>query len=158
MFGCVSNPPLAVDGELPPAKPRYDKYYAGNELPREKTSLLVGAQAARQTSVFIVKVDGFKQPGNTSLIGGSVAAIVLPGKHDVTIQLHDKGRITIPLVLEDVEVNAGVGYLIGFDIKYPEDFNYLSGNEELRIVIFLKNLDTNEVVYERVFNGWGREV
>ena len=120
--------------------------------------MLVGAQANNKTKIFIIKVDDIKQPGSASLIGGSVAAIVLPGQHDVTVQLHDQGRILIPLTLNNIKLEAGIGYLIDFNLEYPKNFQYIAANDHLKINIMITNLDTNTIIWHKLFNGWGKEI
>jgi hypothetical protein len=157
LISCAAPLPQLVSGTFPTEKPRFDKFYKGPGLPREKTSLLVGAKAGDQASIYIIEVDGIKMEGRRSLIGGSKAAMLLPGKHNVVIQLYDKGRITMPLTLSDVELEANVGYLINFTLNYPENFQYLSGNNQLKISIMINNLDNKATVYHKTFNGWGKE-
>ena len=109
VIGYTAKLPLIVSGEFPTDKPAFDKFYEGEALPREKTTMLVGAKAGEQADIYIIKVDGRKNTEKSPLIGGSKAVILLPGKHDVVIQLHDKSRVTMPLTLSGVELEANIG-------------------------------------------------
>jgi len=158
LIGCAAKLPLVVNGAFPTTKPAFDKYYEGDTLSREKTSMLVGANAADQADIYIIKVDGVTKSQTASLVGGSKAAILLPGMHDVVIQLHDRGRITMPLTLKGIKLEAGAGYLINFKLNYPEKFEYISGNDHLKITIMVSNLDSKAIIYRKEFNGWGKEI
>ena len=99
MLACATpQPPAVVNGAFPKQKPRFDVYHNAGALPKAKTSLLIGATAQDQADIYIIEIDG-KARQKKGLIGGSKAAIVLPGKHEVVVQLRDKGRITMPLKL-----------------------------------------------------------
>jgi len=158
LYGCASTP-LLVDGNLPANQPNFIKAYDGEPLPRDKTSMLVGAKFEKQTAIYIIGIDGKSLPGNKKLIGGPEAVVLLPGIHDIKIQFYDKGRIIIPLDLPGVTLDAGVGYLIDFSASFPSSFNGNFGQlSALRIDMMIVNIDTKSVVHQKTFNGWGKEV
>lgn len=144
---------------MPPDRPVFIQAYEGDSLSKDKTSMLVGAKFKKQTAVYIIGIDGKKLPSNKGLIGGPEAVVVLPGTHDINVQFHDKGRMTIPLDLPGVTLDAGAGYLIDFKANFPPsfdgNFNQLSA---VRIDVTIVNLDTRIAVYQRTLNGWGKEV
>jgi len=158
LFGCASLP-LLVEGEIPPKMPVFIKAYDGDTLPRKQTSMLLGAKFEKQTAIYIIGVDGRQISSNKGLTGGPEAIVVLPGTHDLKIQFRDKGRITMPLDLPGVSLDAGVGYLIDFKAEIPSsiDGNY-SQLSTIRINMMIVNLETKDIVYKKIFNGWGKEV
>jgi len=158
LFGCASLP-LLVEGEIPPKMPVFIKAYDGDTLPREQTSMLLGAKFEKQTAIYIIGIDGRSTSSHKGLTGGPEAIVVLPGTHDLKIQFRDKGRITMSIDLPGVNLDAGVGYLIDFKADLPPsidgNYNQLSA---IRINMMIVNLETKNIVYQKMLNGWGKEV
>lgn len=157
---CAGSLPSHVEGSFPEQQPPIYQFYSGDRRPREKSALLVAAQNPDQTALYIIRVDNLK-PKNapkSGLIGGSLAANVLPGKHDVTLQFSDKGRITMPLKLTGLNVKANAGYLINFSANFPEDYlkDPYVHNDSVEIVIRVSSLDNNEIIREVTYNGFGQ--
>ncbi|WP_421853801.1 hypothetical protein [Marinomonas sp.] len=155
---CSTQKPSQVIGSFPEKKPPMLLFYEGNPLPREQTSMLVTAHYGDQTDLYITAVDDIRKESK-GLIGGALAAIVLPGTHDVSLQFYDRGRMTIPLKLEDLTVQANIGYLINFNANFPPNYdkNPYGSNDAVKIQITVSNLDTDEVVHDVTFNGWGQK-
>lgn len=157
---CATTPlPNQVNGRMPSTQPLIIQFYDGKPLGREHTSLLVAAHYEDQTQLYITGVNQFKKSGQ-GLIGGAEAANVMPGTHDISLQYSDRGRVTMPIKLTDVPVKANVGYLINFSANYPNNYmnNPIASNSALKIRISVTDMDTQELVRDVTFNGWGKIV
>jgi len=157
---CTTTPPTPAlekaKEQVVAQKPNIIHFYEGAPLPKEEAAFLIGAEYEKQAKIFIIEVDGIAPFKKQGLIGGANGAVVLPGTHHITLQFHDKERMTVPIKLPDVTVEAGRTYLVDFRTIYGKGSSFLA-MLETRISIAIQDLDNKDIIYSRTVNSRGME-
>lgn len=159
LVACAGPLPREMYGRYPDEPPKVDIYYDGPERFTAETALLVTGQQPKQAYLFITRIDNHDSP-NSSLVGGSLAASIMPGEREVRLQWYDRGRVSMPLTLDGITYKAQTAYLINYKVSYPDGWedNPYGLNEKMLIELTVSNMDTEQVVATRAYDGWGQPV